>query len=69
MSSRVDEYTPNITVEFIAIVSVKAERFKRNGNNYTNVSCSECGEWWVMVSMGKMEYIYCPYCGAKLEYE
>jgi len=47
------------------VAIVKRERHEKEKLSYTNCQCKKCKEWWIMLCIGDLKKLRCPWCGAK----
>ena len=57
----------SVTVDFSCIAVANRNRVKKNGATYTNVFCPACGEWHILIAVGKRKKVFCSWCGVKLK--
>ncbi len=66
-----DKFLPadgsTVTIDFSCIAVVPRKRVKKHGQTYTNLHCGHCGNWFIMMCIGKRKKAFCPWCGRKLK--
>lgn len=56
-----------VSIDFDCIAIANRDRVRKYGQTYTNLHCPACGEWHILIAIGKRKKVHCPWCGKKLK--